>query len=118
MESELLKVYLEEYSLLEEVLKKAIIWENEANSLLQNAEHLWKTDIGEGITGCFIPRLEWEVLLMDSALDTGISLRLEFNLISQLKDACSKLKWCVKALSFPTAIPTHKVIYFFSVHKI
>lgn len=104
---------LDECSLLAEVLNKAVEWEKDASSLLQNANHLWKIDITKGISSCFMPKFEWEVLSMDSALKAGISLGLKFNLIPKLEDACSKLRWCIKALSFCTSVPARKVIYFF-----
>ncbi|KAK4422610.1 Lysine-specific demethylase 5A [Sesamum alatum] len=109
LESKDLKVYFEECSLLEKLLKRGVEWEQEASSLLQNAEHLWNIDIiGEGITSCLIPRLECQVLSMETAVKAGISLGLDFNMIPKLQDACSTLKWCIKALSFSTIIPAHK----------
>ncbi|XP_051119104.1 lysine-specific demethylase JMJ17 [Andrographis paniculata] len=110
LESENLKVYMKECSQLEEVLKKAIGWEHNASSILQNAEHLYNIDVVEGISDCFIFKIEQKVLSMDSALRDGISLGLKFNLIPKLEDACSITRWCIKALSFPINIPTQKEV--------
>lgn len=112
MESEHLKVYLEECSLLERVLKKGIEWEHESCSLLQNAENLWHVNIvGEVTAGCLIPRLEHHVLSVETAVKAGVSLGLEFNLIPKLQDVCSTLKWCSRVLSCSSLVPTHQVIY-------
>lgn len=111
LESEDLKVYLEECSLLKKILKKGVEWEQDANSLLQNAEHLWNIDIiGEGTTSCLILRLERQVLSIETAMKAGVSLGLEFSMIPKLQDACSTLKWCIKAISFSSIVPTRKVI--------
>ncbi|KAK4400820.1 Lysine-specific demethylase 5C, partial [Sesamum angolense] len=111
LESKDLKVYIDECTLLEKLLKRGLEWEQEASSLLQNAEPLWNIDIvGEGITSCFVPRLKCQVLSMETAVKAGISLGLDFNMIPKLQDACSTLKWCITALSFSTIIPTHKEV--------
>ncbi|KAL6547914.1 hypothetical protein OROHE_009619 [Orobanche hederae] len=107
LESEDINVHLEEFSLLEKVLKKSLEWEQDASTLLQNAEHLWNTGI-EGILNFLIPRLEYQVLLMETAIKSGISLGLEFNMIPKLQDACATFKWCITALSFSTTFPTRK----------
>ncbi|KAL6544030.1 hypothetical protein OROGR_010527 [Orobanche gracilis] len=109
LESEDLNVHLEEFSLLEKVLNKSLEWEQHASTLLQNAEHLWDTGI-EGILSFLIPRLECQVLLMETAIKSGISLGLEFNMIPKLQDACATFKWCITALSFSTTFPTHKLL--------
>lgn len=114
MESEHLKVYLEECSLLERVLKKGIEWEHESCSLLQDAENLWHVNIvGEGTASSLIPRLEHHVLSIETAVKAGVSLGLELNMVPILRDVCSTLKWCSRVLSCSSLVPTHQVIYFF-----
>ncbi|KAK6117074.1 hypothetical protein DH2020_049119 [Rehmannia glutinosa] len=109
LESTDLNVHCEECSLLEKLLKKSVEWEQDASTLLQNAENLWNSDIiGDVITSSLIPRLECQVLSMETTIKDGISLGLEFNMIPKLQDACSTSKWCIKALSFSTIIPTRK----------
>ncbi|KAL3619294.1 hypothetical protein CASFOL_036864 [Castilleja foliolosa] len=111
LESEDLNVHFEECSLLEKILKKSVEWEQDASTLLQNAEHLWNTDIvGEGKISSLIPKLECQVLSMETAMKSGISLGLQFNMIPKLQDAFTTLKWCISALSFTTTIPTHKEV--------
>lgn len=115
MESEHLKIHLEECSLLEKALKKGTNWEQDASFLLQNTEHLWNIDIiGEDSTSYLVPSLERQVLSIETAMKAGISLGLEFSMIPKLQDACSILKWCIKALSFSTIIPSCEVIILFS----
>ncbi|KAG8382234.1 hypothetical protein BUALT_Bualt05G0055700 [Buddleja alternifolia] len=110
-ESEHLKVYLEERVLLENLLKKSVEWEQFACSLQKEAENLWNVDvIGGDITSCFVPRLESQVLSMESAMKAGMSFGLEFNIIPKLQDACSTLKWCIKALSFSAIDPTREEV--------
>ncbi|KAK6130062.1 hypothetical protein DH2020_036189 [Rehmannia glutinosa] len=111
LESTDLNVHCEECSLLEKLLKKSVEWEQDASTLLQNAENLWNSDIiGDVITSSLIPRLECQVLSMETTIKDGISLGLEFNMIPKLQDACSTSKWCIKALSFSTIIPTRKEV--------
>ncbi|KAL3833496.1 hypothetical protein ACJIZ3_008232 [Penstemon smallii] len=109
MESKHLKVYLEECSLLDKVLNECLRWEQDASSLLQDVEHFWNTDI-VGSMSCFIPKFESQILSMESAISAGTSLGLEFNMFPKLQDACSALKWCIKALSFSDHIPTLKEV--------
>lgn len=112
LESEQLKIHLEERSLLDKVLKKCIDWERDASLLLQTVEKLWNMDIiGDGITSCFISELESQVLSIESAMQAGLSLGLELTMIPKLQDACSMLKWFIKALSFSFLIPTSEVIF-------
>ncbi|KAH6777584.1 transcription factor jumonji domain-containing protein [Perilla frutescens var. frutescens] len=111
LESGDLKVYLEESSLLERVLKKGIEWEQESSSLLQNAENLWHANIvGEGTASSLILRLEHHVLSIETAIKAGVSLGLEFNMIPKLRDVCSTLKWCIGVISFSSLVPTHKEV--------
>lgn len=107
---------MDEFLLVEDILKKAVEWEQEAISLLHNAEYFWKIDsIGEDISNSFICELEQQVHLMDSAMKACSSLGLKFSLIPKLEDTCSNIKWCIKALSFPATVPTREVIYIFSI---
>lgn len=113
MESEDLKVYLEECSLLEKVLKKVSEWEQEASSLLQDAENLWLVHIvGEGTASSLKPRLEHHVHSIENAVAAGVSLDLKLNMVPKLQDACSMLKWCIRIICFSSVVPTHKVILF------
>lgn len=114
LESDHLKVYLEECSLLERVLKKGIEWEQESCSLLQDAENLWNVNIvGEDAASSLIPRLENHVLSIETAVIAGVSLGLELNMVPKLRDVCSMIKWCICVLSYSSCVPTHKVIHFF-----
>lgn len=114
LESEHLKVYLEECSLLERVLKKSIEWDQESCSLLQDTENLWHVNIvGEDAASSLIPRLEHHILSIEAAVTAGVSLGLELNTVPKLRDVCSMLKWCICVLSYSSRVPTHKVIYFF-----
>lgn len=106
-ESKLLKVYLDECSLAEEVLKKCIEWEQDASSLLLVAENLLKIDsIGDGNTSCLIPRFQNCLLSLEPTMEAGFSLGLELNMIPKLQDACFTLHWCIKTLSFSAVVPT------------
>ncbi|XP_057775815.1 lysine-specific demethylase JMJ17 isoform X2 [Salvia miltiorrhiza] len=111
LESEDLKVHLEERSLLERVLKKAIEWEQEASSLLQDVEDLWLVNIvGEGAANSLKPRLEHHALSIETAVAAGVSLGLKLNMVPKLQDACSMLKWCIHLISFSSLVPTHKEV--------
>ncbi|XP_073316103.1 lysine-specific demethylase JMJ17 [Primulina huaijiensis] len=111
LESEHLKIHLEECSLLNKVLKKCIDWEQDASSLLQAVGKLWNIDIiGDEITSCFISELECQVFSVESAMKAGLSLGLEFTMIPKLQDACSMLKWFIKALSFSFVMPTSEEV--------
>lgn len=109
-ESKLLKVYLDECSVAEEVLKKCIEWEQDASSLLQDAENLWKIDsIGDGNTSCLIPRFQNCLLSLEPTMEAGFSFGLELNMIPKLQDARFTLQWCIKTLSFSAVVPTCEV---------
>ncbi|KAL8458364.1 hypothetical protein ACS0TY_036035 [Phlomoides rotata] len=41
-------------------------------------------------------------------MQAGVSLGPQFSLIQKLQDACSMLKWCIKAISFSSNFPTCK----------
>ncbi|KAL1556835.1 lysine-specific demethylase rbr-2-like isoform X1 [Salvia divinorum] len=111
LESVNLKVYLQECSLLEKVLKKAIEWEQEASSLLQDAENLWLVNIvGEGTASSLKPRLEHHVHSIENAVAAGVSLDLKLNMVPKLQDACSMLKWCIRIISFSFVVPTYKEV--------
>ncbi|CAA0838763.1 transcription factor jumonji (jmjC) domain-containing protein [Striga hermonthica] len=107
LQSEELNVHFEEYLLLQELLKKCVDWEHDARTLLQNVECLWKTDITDEVTtGSIITRLECQVLSMETAIKSGISLGVRLNMIQKLEDSCSTFKWGITALSFCTTVPT------------
>ncbi|KAG6405770.1 hypothetical protein SASPL_133364 [Salvia splendens] len=111
LESEDLKVYLEECSLLEKVLKKVSEWEHEASSLLQDAENLWLVHIvGEGTASSLKPRLEHHVHSIENAVAAGVSLDLKLNMVPKLQDACSMLKWCIRIICFSSVVSTHKEV--------
>ncbi|GER30362.1 lysine-specific demethylase 5D [Striga asiatica] len=107
LQSEELNVHFDECSLLQELLKKCVEWVDDARTLLQNVERLWKTDITDEVTtGSIITRLECQVLSMETAIKSGISLGVRLNMIPKLEDACSTFKWGISVLSFCTSVPS------------
>ncbi|GFS37147.1 transcription factor jumonji (jmjC) domain-containing protein [Actinidia rufa] len=53
----------------------------------------------------FSQKLSSKFIAMESAIKAGFSLGLDFGEIPKLQDTCSTLRWCLKALSFCSAVP-------------
>ncbi|XWS61780.1 hypothetical protein CRYUN_Cryun07bG0155000 [Craigia yunnanensis] len=108
-QSRFLKITLEQQSLLEKVLDKCTEWQHDAYSLLQDVECLYgDTDIGDGRSNGLISKIEHLVNLLESARKAGLSLGLDFPEIPKLQNACSRLQWCNKVLSFCCLIPPYE----------
>ncbi|XP_057511416.1 lysine-specific demethylase JMJ17-like [Actinidia eriantha] len=105
-QSNLLKIFLKEQSMLQTVLDSCIEWENNACSVLHSAACLLDSEnIDDGITSGLLSKIEHQVTAMESIINSGFSLGLDFGEIPKLQDACSTLRWCFKALSFCSAVP-------------
>ncbi|PSS04169.1 Lysine-specific demethylase [Actinidia chinensis var. chinensis] len=105
-QSNLLKISLKERSMLQTVLDRCIEWENDACSTLHSAAcFLDSENIDDGITSGLLSKIEQQVIAMESAIKAGFSLGLDFGEIPKLQDTCSTLRWCLKALSFCSAVP-------------
>ncbi|XP_050375974.1 lysine-specific demethylase JMJ17 [Argentina anserina] len=106
-ESNNLKVSMKEIKILETVLMNCEEWENDVCSLLQDTRCLLDmTVISEGISEGLISKIEHVLARIGSLENTGLSLTFDFVEHAQLKDACSMLQWCKKAISFCSAAPT------------
>ncbi|KAM5572478.1 lysine-specific demethylase JMJ17 [Rosa sericea] len=106
-ESKNLKVSMKEIKILETVLMNCEEWEHDACSLLQDTRCLLDmTTVGEGISEGLISKIENLLARIGSMENTGLSLTFDFVELSKLKDACSLLQWCKKAISFCSAAPT------------
>ncbi|PSS11412.1 Lysine-specific demethylase [Actinidia chinensis var. chinensis] len=105
-QSNLLKIFLKEQSMLQTVLDSCIEWENNACSVLHSAACLLDSEnIDDGITSGLLSKIEHQVTAMESIINAGFSLGLDFGEIPKLQDACSTLRWCFKALSFCSTVP-------------
>ncbi|CAK9184600.1 unnamed protein product, partial [Ilex paraguariensis] len=105
-QSKLLKISLRERSTLQTVLNNCLKWEQDACSLLHDAESLLIIEnVGDGISSGLLSRIEHQVAAMESALKAILSLGFDLGVIPKLQDACSMLQWCFKALSFCAIAP-------------
>ncbi|KAK3034555.1 hypothetical protein RJ639_033801 [Escallonia herrerae] len=105
-QSELLKISLEERSMLQRVLEDCVQWENDACSLLHDAECLLGCDdIGDGRSSGLILKIESQVAKIESVVKAGLPLAFEFVVIPKLRDAASTLRWCFKALCLCAVAP-------------
>ncbi|XP_052209867.1 lysine-specific demethylase JMJ17 isoform X2 [Diospyros lotus] len=105
-QSKLLKISLRQLPMLQRVLDNCIKWENDARSSLYAVEHFLRNDnIDDGITSGLVSKIEQQVTAMESIIKAGLSLGLDFGEIPKLQDACSTLNWCLKTLSFCSAVP-------------
>ncbi|KAG9145128.1 hypothetical protein Leryth_008916 [Lithospermum erythrorhizon] len=102
-ESELLKVSLTERFTIRNVLKRFIELEQDACSLLHEAENL--LNIENRASPCLVLKLERQVYFMKACIEAGQSLAFDFGVIPNFLNACSTLNWCFKALSFCGVIP-------------
>ncbi|KAL8200906.1 hypothetical protein R6Q57_012245 [Mikania cordata] len=107
LESKLLKIYLEERILLEEVLQKYMQWECNACSALNDAESLLNIlDVGEEISFDIISTIQVHVAKMESIMENELSLRFDSIVIPKVQETCSFLNWCSRALNFRVCVPT------------
>ncbi|KAK3012539.1 hypothetical protein RJ639_009330 [Escallonia herrerae] len=105
-QSELLKISLEERSMLQTVLEDCVQWENEACSLLRDGECLLGCDdIGDGRSSGLILKIESQVTKIESVVKAGLPLAFEFFVIPKLRDASSTLRWCFKVLCLCAVAP-------------
>ncbi|KAK9276591.1 hypothetical protein L1049_006126 [Liquidambar formosana] len=105
-QSELLKISMEERIMLQTVLKNCKEWEDNACSLLQDAECLFNMNLfGNRIPDGLILKIESLVTTMESVRNAGLSLGFDYREIPKLQEACSSLRWCNKALSFCSVAP-------------
>ncbi|KAJ9550078.1 hypothetical protein OSB04_022621 [Centaurea solstitialis] len=108
-QSKLLKIYLEERVLLEDVLHNYMQWEHNACSALNDAEALLNTlDVSE-MSSDLISKIEDQVAKMETIMKAELSLRFDFLVIPKLRETCAVLQWCFRALTFSVADPTLKV---------
>lgn len=115
-ESKNLKVSLKEIRILEIVLMNCEEWEHNACSLLQDTRCLLDMrTIDEGISEGLISKIEPLLARIGSMENTGLSLTFDFVELAKLKDACSLLQWCKKAVSFCSAAPTLEVKLFIPI---
>ncbi|XP_024995655.1 uncharacterized protein LOC112528803 isoform X4 [Cynara cardunculus var. scolymus] len=109
-ESKLLKIYLKERSLLENVLHNYMELEHNACSALHDAESLLNIlDVSE-MSSDLISKIEDQVAKMESIMKAELSLRFDFLVIPKLRETCAILHWCFKALTFRAVDPTLKEV--------
>ncbi|KAJ4850539.1 hypothetical protein Tsubulata_036378 [Turnera subulata] len=104
--SKLLNIALPERKMLEMVLKNCEEWEQIASSALGDAVVLLDTScIGDGKSRELATEIELLVTRMEVITKNGLSLGYDFLEIPKLLDACSKLQWCRRALSYCSGAP-------------
>lgn len=107
LQSKLLKISLGERAMLETVLEKCEEWKNDAYSFLEVAEGIFNmNDICNRITTDITSRIEQLFTPIEFIIAAGIALRVNFFEIPKLQNACSRLRWCFKALSFCSIAPS------------
>lgn len=115
-QSKFLKISLKEQIKLEKVLNNCENWQHHASSLLHDARCLLDTDgIGDGLSNSLVSKIEQLVTSMESTTNSGLTLGFDFHEIPELRNACSTLHWCKKALSFLSVAPSVEVIICFSI---
>ncbi|XAR70302.1 hypothetical protein NMG60_11027112 [Bertholletia excelsa] len=105
LQSKHLKISLRERSMLQRVLDNCIEWEHDACSLLHTVACLLNIDNIDGAGGGLVPKIEQLITKIESIIKAGMSLGLDFDEVPKLQDACSTLQWCLKVLSFTSAVP-------------
>lgn len=105
-QSKLLKISLEERTMIHSVLKNCLEWEHDSCSLLEEVDCLFNTNnIDNALINGLIPKIEHLVTMIEAILETGLSLGFDFDEIPKLQNARSILQWCSKALSFCSVAP-------------
>lgn len=96
--------------MIQTLLDTCTRWEQDACSVLYDTECLLNVEnIGDEIFTRH-GKIEKQIQAIDSVVEAGQGLGFKFDLVPKLQDACYTLRWCFKALSFATAIPTLEVI--------
>ncbi|KAF5729995.1 lysine-specific demethylase 5B isoform X2 [Tripterygium wilfordii] len=110
-QSFLLKISFEEPKLLERVLKNCEQWENDACSILLEADCLFDlSDIGSEISNGLRSKIECLITKLETITKAGLSLGLDFPQIPKLQNACSMLQYCSTTLSFCSVVPSLKEV--------
>ncbi|KAI3713400.1 hypothetical protein L1987_71977 [Smallanthus sonchifolius] len=110
-ESKLLKMYLEERFLLEDILQKYMEWEHSACSALSDADALLNIlDVDDEISFDIISTIQGHVAKLESTMENELSLCFDNIVIPRLQEACAFLNWCSKALAFRPSVPTLKEV--------
>ncbi|KAM3396817.1 lysine-specific demethylase 5A [Capsicum galapagoense] len=105
-ESKLLKLSLREQLMIQTLLDTCTRWEQDACSAFHDTE--WLLNV-ENIDDKILSRhskIEKQIQAIESVVEAGQGLGFKFDMVPKLQDACSTLRWCFRALSFATAIPT------------
>ncbi|XP_071692833.1 lysine-specific demethylase JMJ17 [Rutidosis leptorrhynchoides] len=106
-ESKSLKMYIEERSLLENVLKNHIQWEYKAYSALNDAELLLDIlDVGDDISSNLVPKIADQITKMESIMNAELKLHFDSRAVPKLQETCAIFRWCFKALNFRAVVPT------------
>lgn len=110
LQSKLLKISLGERAMLETVLEKCEEWKNDACSFLEVAEGIFNmNDICNRIVNDITSKIEQLFTPIEFIIAAGIALQVDFVEIPKLQNACSRLRWCFKALSFCSIAPSLEV---------
>lgn len=106
-----MKISLGERSTLQTILDNCIQWELDACSLLNDTECLLNVnDIRDGSSAGLVSKIERQVASLECVTKSDLCLHFDFVDTSKLKDACSTLQWCLKALSFCDVAPVIEVM--------
>ncbi|XP_042755889.1 lysine-specific demethylase JMJ17 isoform X2 [Lactuca sativa] len=109
LKSKLLKMCLEERSLLEDVLRNYIKWEHHACSALHDAESLLNI-LDVNLSYDIVFKLGDQITKMESIMKAEYSLRFDSVVIPKLQETCAILQWCFIALNFHAVDPTLKEV--------
>lgn len=110
-ESKSVKIYMEERSLLEDVLQKYMKWECNAYSALHDAESLLNIlDVGDEISSGLVSKIADQTATMESIMKADSSLRFDSSVIPKLQETCALFSWCVKTFTFCAVVPTLKEV--------
>lgn len=96
--------------MIQTLLDTCTRWEQDACSVLHDTEWLLNVETIDDEILSRLDKVEKQIQAIDSFVETGQGLGFKFDMIPKLQDACSTLRWCFRALSFATEIPTLKVI--------
>lgn len=96
--------------MIQTLLDTCTRWEQDACSVLHDTECLLNcANTDDKILSRF-GKIEKQIQAIESVVEAGQGLGFKFDMVPKLEDACSTLRWCFRALSFATAIPTLEVI--------
>ncbi|XP_049378472.1 uncharacterized protein LOC125843295 [Solanum stenotomum] len=105
-ESKLLKLSLRELLMIQTLLDTCTRWELDACSVLHDTECLLNDENTDDEILSRLGKIEKQIQAIESVVEAGQGLGFKFDMVPKLQDACSTLRWCFRALSFATAIPT------------